>query len=185
MPTAMVGIERGIQLVDPHSGAVREQPPVGSAEPRPGWASARTARPWFRPASTGRVALWDAGRRLSAGPCAAAARAVQQPAFGPDGECTRGAATGTAIAWDIGGERGLGAAARFTRGDCGSPSGFDGHPRELQPRRTVDGARVSGTRASGSGTRGTWPRTARRSARPEARCGRSTSLGRAGGRSPP
>ena len=146
--TIAVGIERGIQLVDTHSGAVRTA--SGALGGAATWLL-------FSPdggtvVSTGldgRVALWDVGSATLRETLRGHSRAVQQPAFSPDGETLYTVShDGTAIAWDIGGERGLGRHFTFTRERNADPSGFDGHPGSFSPdgRLMALGLREEGIR---------------------------------------
>jgi len=59
---------------------------------------------------------------------------VQQPVFGPDGETLYTVShDGTAIAWDLTGDRRLGRPFTFTHDRTFSTTGFDGHPGRLSP----------------------------------------------------
>ena len=131
--TIAVGVERGIQLVDTKSGAVRTA--SGALGGAATWLL-------FSPdgetvASTGldgTVALWDAGSATLSETLRGHSRAVQQPAFSPDGGTLYTVShDGTAIAWDIEGERGLGRHFTFTHERTADPSGFDGHPGSFSP----------------------------------------------------
>ena len=131
--TIAVGVERGIQLVDTKTGAVRMA--SGALGGAATWLL-------FSPdgetvASTGldgTVALWDAGAATLSETLRGHSRAVQQPAFSPDGETLYTVShDGTAIAWDIEGERGLGRHFTFTHERTADPSGFDGHPGSFSP----------------------------------------------------
>ncbi len=118
--TIAVGIDRGIQLVDTRSGAVRTA--AGALGGAPSWLL-------FSPdggtvVSTsldGTVALWDAESATRRETLRGHSGSVQQPVFSPDGETLYTVShDGTAIAWDIGGDRGLGRRFTFTH-DRGSP----------------------------------------------------------------
>jgi WD40 repeat protein len=129
--TIAVGIDRGIQLVDTRSGAVRTA--AGALAGPPSWLL-------FSPdggtvVSTsldGTVTLWDAESATRRETLRGHSGAVQQPVFSPDGETLYTVGhDGTAIAWDIGGERGLGRHFTFTQ-DL-APWGYDGRPGSFSP----------------------------------------------------
>jgi len=129
--TIAVGIERGIQLVDTRSGAVRTA--TGALGGAPSWLL-------FSPdggtvVSTSlddAVTLWDAESATLRERLRGHSRAVQQPAFSPDGATLYTVShDGTAIAWDLAGERGLSTPIRFTRDRA--PGGYDGHPGSFSP----------------------------------------------------
>jgi WD40 repeat protein/tRNA A-37 threonylcarbamoyl transferase component Bud32 len=129
--TIAVGVERGIQLVDTRSGAVRTA--AGALGGAPSWLL-------FSPdggtvVSTsldGTVALWDAGSATRRETLRGHSGAVQQPVFSPDGGTLYTVShDGSAIAWDIGGDRGLGRRFTFTRNRA--PHGYDGRPGSFSP----------------------------------------------------
>jgi WD40 repeat protein/tRNA A-37 threonylcarbamoyl transferase component Bud32 len=129
--TIAVGVERGIQLVDTRSGAVRTA--AGALGGAPSWLL-------FSPdggtvVSTsldGTVALWDAESATRRETLRGHSGAVQQPVFSPDGGTLYTVShDGSAIAWDIGGDRGLGRRFTFTRDRA--PHGFDGRPGSFSP----------------------------------------------------
>ena len=146
--TIAVGIERGIQLVDTHSGAVRTA--SGALGGAATWLLfSPDGRTVVSTGLDGRVALWDARAATLRETLRGHSRAVQQPAFSPDGETLYTVShDGTAIAWDIGGERGLGRQFTFTRERTADQSGFDGHPGSFSPdgRLMALGLREQGIR---------------------------------------
>jgi WD40 repeat protein len=129
--TIAVGIDRGIQLVDTRSGAVRTA--AGALGGTPSWLL-------FSPdggtvvttSLDGAVALWDAESATLRESLRGHSRAVQQPVFSPDGATLYTVShDGTAIAWDLAGDRGLRKQIRFTRDQA--PGGYDGHPGSFSP----------------------------------------------------
>ncbi len=129
--TIAVGIDRGIQLVDTRSGAVRTA--AGALGGAPSWLL-------FTPdggtvVSTsldGTVALWDAESATRGETLRGHSGAVQQPVFSPDGGTLYTVShDGTAIAWDLGGDRGIG--RRFTFTHDRAAGGYDGHPGSFSP----------------------------------------------------
>jgi WD40 repeat protein len=129
---AAVGVERGIQLVDLRTGAVRTA--TGTLAGSPTWVL-------FSPDSQtvvttgldGTVTLWDAGSGIPRETLRGHSDSVQQPMFSPDGETLYTAShDGTVIAWDISGDRGLGRPFRFTH-DRVFDVAYDRHPGEFSP----------------------------------------------------
>ena len=112
--TIAVGIERGIQLVDTRSGAVRTA--AGALGGAPSWLLfSPDGRTVVSTSLDGTVALWDAESATPRETLRGHSGAVQQPVFSPDGETLYTVShDGTAIAWDIGGDRGLGRRFTFT-----------------------------------------------------------------------
>ena len=114
--TAAVGVDRGIQLVDTRSGAVRSS--AGVLTDAPNWlAFSSDGRTVVSTGLDGAVTLWDVRsatvRETLRGHSASAA----QPEFSPDGKTLYTAShDGTAIAWRIAGDRGLGRPFEFTPG---------------------------------------------------------------------
>ena len=131
--TIAVGIERGIQLVDTRTGAVRTA--SGALGGAATWLLfSPDGKTVVSTGLDGRVALWDAGSATLRETLRGHSRAVQQPAFSPDGQTLYTVShDGTAIAWDIGGERGLARQFTFTRERTADPSGYDGHPGSFSP----------------------------------------------------
>ena len=83
--TIAVGIERGIQLVDTRSGAVRTA--SGALGGAATWLLfGPDGKTVVSTGLDGRVALWDAGSATLRETLRGHSRAVQQPAFSPDGE---------------------------------------------------------------------------------------------------
>src|SRR5215207_9009745 len=130
--TIAVGVERGIQLVDTRSGAVRTV--AGALSGPPSWLL-------FSPdggtvVSTsldGTVALWDVESATLRETLRGHSGAVQQPVFSPDGGTLYTASLdGTAIAWDLEGDRGLGRPLTFTH-DRAFHEIFDRHPGKFSP----------------------------------------------------
>ena len=114
--TAAVGVDRGIQLVDTRSGAVRSA--AGVLTDAPNWlAFSSDGRTVVSTGLDGAVTLWDVRsatvRETLRGHSASAA----QPEFSPDGKTLYTAShDGTAIAWRIAGDRGLRRPFAFTPG---------------------------------------------------------------------
>jgi WD40 repeat protein len=80
----------------------------------------------------GTVALWDAESATRRETLRGHSGAVEQPVFSPDGETLFTVGNdGTAIAWDIGGERGLGRHFTFTQDRA--PFGLEGRPGSFSP----------------------------------------------------
>jgi WD40 repeat protein len=131
--TIAVGIERGIQLVDTRSGAVRTA--SGALGGAATWLLfSPDGKTVVSTGLDGRVALWNAGSATLRETLRGHSRAVQQPAFSPDGQTLYTVShDGTAIAWDIGANRGLGRRFTFTRQRTADPDGFDGHPGSFSP----------------------------------------------------
>ena len=130
--TIAVGIERGIQLVDTRSGAVKKAADVlGGA---PSWLLFSPDGETVVSTSQSTVTLWDADSATLRETLRGHSRAVQQPVFSPDGGTLYTVShDGTAIAWDVAGERGLRRQIRFTRERAPDPGGFDGHPGSFSP----------------------------------------------------
>ena len=92
------------------------------------------AGPWCRPASTGRSRSGTPARSTLRETLRGHSRAVQQPVFSPDGRTLYTVShDGTAIAWDVAGERGLARRFTFTHEPDPGPDGFDGHPGTFSP----------------------------------------------------
>jgi WD40 repeat protein len=114
--TVAVGVDRGIQLVDTRSGAVRTS--AGVLTDAPNWlAFSSDGRTVVSTGLDGAVTLWDVRsatvRETLRGHSASAA----QPEFSPDGKTLYTTShDGTAIAWRIAGDRGLGRPFEFTPG---------------------------------------------------------------------
>ena len=128
--TAAVGIKDGLQLVDLPSGTVRTEGggsrEAGLAAVQPGRQNPRVDEPRRYRDPLGRQVggSFDTLRGHS--------NSVQQPAFSSDGETLYTAShDGSAIAWDLTGDRGLGRPFTFTNDGRFSSTGFDGHPGEL------------------------------------------------------
>jgi WD40 repeat protein/tRNA A-37 threonylcarbamoyl transferase component Bud32 len=126
-----VGVDRGIQLVDTRSGAVRTAD--GALGGAPSWVLfSPDGETVVSTSLDGTVALWDAESATRRETLRGHSGAVQQPVFSPDGETLYTVGhDGTAIAWDIGGERGLGRHFTFTHDQA--PSGYDGRPGSFSP----------------------------------------------------
>jgi WD40 repeat protein/DNA-binding SARP family transcriptional activator len=130
--TAAVGIDGGIQLVDLASGHVRTA--TGYIGGRPTWLLFN--RDGDTVVSTnldGTVTLWDVGSATPRETLRGHTGSVQQPVFSPDGGETLYTVShdGTAIAWDMTGERRLGRAFRFTHES--SSETWGGHPGRFSP----------------------------------------------------
>jgi WD40 repeat protein len=129
--TIAVGIDRGIQLVDTRSGAVRTA--AGALAGAPSWLLfSPDGETVVSTSLDGTVALWDAESATRRETLRGHSGAVQQPTFSPDGEALYTVShDGTAIAWDIGGDRGLGRHFTFTHDRA--PWGYDGRPGSFSP----------------------------------------------------
>jgi WD40 repeat protein/tRNA A-37 threonylcarbamoyl transferase component Bud32 len=129
--TIAVGIDRGIQLVDTRSGAVRTAD--GALDGAPSWVLfSPDGETVVSTSLDGTVALWDAESATRRETLRGHSGAVQQPVFSPDGGTLYTVGhDGTAIAWDIGGERGLGRHFTFTHDRA--PWGYDGRPGSFSP----------------------------------------------------
>jgi WD40 repeat protein len=129
--TIAVGVERGIELVDTHSGAVRTAD--GALGGAPSWVLfSPDGETVVSTSLDGTVALWDAESATRRETLRGHSGAVQQPAFSPDGRTLYTVGhDGTAIAWDIGGDRGLGRHFTFTQDRA--PWGYDGRPGSFSP----------------------------------------------------
>jgi WD40 repeat protein/tRNA A-37 threonylcarbamoyl transferase component Bud32 len=129
--TIAVGVERGIQLVDSRSGAVRTAD--GALGGPPSWVLfSPDGETVVSTSLDGTVALWDAESGTRRETLRGHSGAVQQPVFSPDGETLYTVGhDGTAIAWDIGGDRGLGRHFTFTQDRA--PWGYDGRPGSFSP----------------------------------------------------
>ena len=81
----------------------------------------------------GTVTLWDVESATPRETLRGHSNSVQQPVFSPDGETLYTVShDGTAIAWDITGDRGLGRPFTFTH-DRTFSARLDGHPGEFSP----------------------------------------------------
>ncbi len=131
--TIAVGIERGIQLVDTRSGAVRTA--TGQLDGDPSWLLfSPDGETVVSTSLDGTVALWDVGSGTLREMLRGHSRSVQQPVFSPDGETLYTVShDGTAIAWDIAGERGLERHFTFTHAALANRAGYDGHPGSFSP----------------------------------------------------
>jgi WD40 repeat protein/tRNA A-37 threonylcarbamoyl transferase component Bud32 len=129
--TIAVGVERGIQLVDTRSGAVRTAD--GALGGAPSWVLfSPDGETVVSTSLDGTVALWDAESATRRETLRGHSGAVQQPTFSPDGETLYTVGhDGTAIAWDIDGDRGLGRHFTFTQDRA--PWGYDGRPGSFSP----------------------------------------------------
>ena len=150
---------------------------------RTGCCSARTARRSCRRTRRDRDPL---GRRV--GELRETLRGhsnyVQQPVFSPDGETLYTVShDGTAIAWDLTGDRRLGRPFTFTHDRTFSQLAMTA-TRGVQPRRPANRCRPEGARGSRSGTRASSHRSGRPFSKRTARSRRSPSH-RMGKRSPP
>ncbi len=111
--TAAVGIERGIQLVDVHTGDARRAT-GGAAAGSPNWVLfSPDGETVVSTHQDGTVTLWDVESATPRETLRGHWNAVQQPVFSPDGDTLYTVShDGTAIAWDLTGRRGL--ARQFT-----------------------------------------------------------------------
>ncbi len=131
--TAAVGMEHGVQLVDLRSGTVRTA--TADLAGTPNWVL-------FSPdgkmvVATNRdktVTRWDVSTAAPLETLRGHSNFVQQPVFGLDGETLYTVShDGTAIAWDLTGNRRLGRPFTFTHDRTFSKTGYDGHPGEFSP----------------------------------------------------
>ena len=131
--TAAVGIERGFQLVDTRTGAIRTA--RGVAGEAPTWLLfSPDGGTLVSTSLDGTVALWDARSLTLREILRGHSRAVQQPVFSPDGRTLYTVShDGTAIAWDMTGDRGLARRFTFTHEPAPDKDGFDGHPGAFSP----------------------------------------------------
>jgi WD40 repeat protein/tRNA A-37 threonylcarbamoyl transferase component Bud32 len=130
--TAAVGIDRGIQLVDVRTGAVRKA--TGGLTGTPNYLLfSRDGKTVVSTNLDGTVTLWDVGSATPSETLRGHSAAVQQPVFGPDGRTLYTVShDGTALAWDIAGDRGLGRPFTFTHDRSFDPA-YDGHPGRFSP----------------------------------------------------
>ena len=179
---AAVGLDDGIQLVDLRTSATcehRDRRP--RVEPASGCSSARTARRIVSTNLDGTVtALGRRHRRLPRETLRGHSDAVLQPVFSPDGGTLYTvSADGSAIAWDLAGDRRLRAAVHVHARPRVRRLA-DTHPGRFSP----DGRLIAvGLKEHGVGAPGredARPRSARRCSRPAARSRRSRSRRTAG-----
>jgi WD40 repeat protein len=129
--TAAVGIEGGFELVDIRSGTKREVPSVRGGTPS--WLLFdHDGETVVSTSLDGTVALWDLPSATLRETLFGHSGAVMQPAFGPDGTLYTVSHDGTAIAWDLAGERGLERPFTFTHDPSPDPD-FPGHPGRFAP----------------------------------------------------
>ena len=130
---AAIGLDRGLRLIDLHTGAVEEAKGSGGAG---------TNQLLFSPDSKtvvstsfdGTVTLWDAASAAARETLSGHSASVQQPVFSPGGKTLYTASfDGTAIAWDLGGDRGLGRAFTFTDDGAAVEPGYEAHPGRFSP----------------------------------------------------
>ena len=135
--TAAVGIKRGVQLVDLRSGSARTA--TADVAGSPNWVL-------FSPdgkmvVATNRnktVTRWDVRSSTLLETLRGHSNFVQQPAFGRDGRTLYTVShDGTAIAWDLTGDRRLGRPFTFTHDRRFSATGYDGHPGRISPDRRL------------------------------------------------
>jgi WD40 repeat protein/tRNA A-37 threonylcarbamoyl transferase component Bud32 len=130
--TVAVGIDRGLQLVDVASAAVRSA--TGALTARPNWVRfSRDGRTVVSTGSDGTATLWDAPSATPRQTLRGHSAAVQEPVFSPDGAVLYTVAhDGTAIAWDVSGNSGLDRRFTFTH-DRGPAPEQDEHPGMFSP----------------------------------------------------
>jgi serine/threonine protein kinase/WD40 repeat protein len=114
--TVAVGVDRGIQLVDTRSGAVRTS--AGVLTDAPNWlVFSSDGRTVVSTGLDGAVTLWDVRSATVRETLRGHSASVSQPEFSPDGKTLYTTShDGTAIAWRIAGDRGLGRPFEFTPG---------------------------------------------------------------------
>ena len=131
--TAAVGIEHGVQLVDLRSGTVR----TATADlrgARTGCSSARTATMVVSTNRDTTVTRWDVESADPFETLRGHSNFVQQPVFSPDGETLYTVShDGTAIAWDLTGDRRLGRTVHLHERSDVLRHRVDGHPGEYSP----------------------------------------------------
>jgi serine/threonine protein kinase/WD40 repeat protein len=133
--TAAVGVDRGIQLVDLPSGEV--QTAIGISG-RPTWLLfSQDGHTVVSTNLDGTVTLWDVGSATPRETLRGHWNSVQQPVFSPDDGETLYTVShdGSAIAWDMTGERGLVQPFAFTSDHKSaiSTEGFESHPGTFSP----------------------------------------------------
>jgi WD40 repeat protein/tRNA A-37 threonylcarbamoyl transferase component Bud32 len=131
--TAAVGMKHGVLLVDLRSGAVRTA--SGDFAGSPNWVlfspDSKTVVATNREKT---VARWSVASAIPLETLRGHSNFVQQPVFSPDGETLYTVShDGTAIAWDLTGDRRLGRPFTFTHDRTFSKTGYDGHPGRLSP----------------------------------------------------
>ncbi len=131
--TAAIGVDRGIQLIDTRSGAVRTAAETLSGSPN--WVLfSPDGGTLVSTSLDGNVTLWDVESATPLETLRGHSNSVQQPVFSPGGETLYTVShDGTAIAWDLTGARRLGRPFTFTNDRVFSASGYDGHPGEFSP----------------------------------------------------
>ena len=114
--TVAVGVDRGIQLVDTRSGAVRSS--AGVLTDAPNWlALSSDGRTVVSTGLDGAVTLWDVRSATVRETLRGHSASASQPEFSPDGKTLYTTShDGTAIAWRIAGDRGLKRPFEFTPG---------------------------------------------------------------------
>jgi WD40 repeat protein len=114
--TVAVGVDRGIQLVDTRSGAVRSS--AGVLTDAPNWlAFSSDGRTVVSTGLDGAVTLWDVRSATVRETLRGHSASASQPEFSPDGKTLYTTShDGTAIAWRIAGDRGLKRPFEFTPG---------------------------------------------------------------------
>ena len=111
-----------------------ERHPAISQGARTGCCSARTASTVVSTNRDKTVTRWDVESATRLETLRGHSNFVQQPVFSPDGETLYTVShDGTAIAWDLTGDRRLGRPFTFTHDRTFSKTGFDGHPGRLSP----------------------------------------------------
>jgi serine/threonine protein kinase/WD40 repeat protein len=133
--TAAVGVDGGIQLVDLPSGELHTM--TGTFSGRPTWLLFSLDGDTVVSTNLdGTVTLWDVGSAAPRGTLRGHWNSVQQPVFSPDEKTLYTVShDGSAIAWDMTGERGLARPFRLTS-DLKSaivPARYEGHPGEFSP----------------------------------------------------
>ena len=131
--TVAVGIKHGVQLVDLRSGTVRTA--ASDSAGSPSWVlfspDGKTVVATNRDKT---ITRWDVESATPLETLRGHSNFVQQPVFSVDGEPLYTVShDGTAIAWDLTGERRLGRHFTFTHDREFSKTGYDGHPGRLSP----------------------------------------------------
>jgi WD40 repeat protein len=130
--TVAVGIDRGLQLVDARTGAVRAARSGFAGSPN--WVLFSPDDSTVVSANVdGTVTLWDVASATPRESLRGHSNGAQQPVFAPDGTSLFTASDdGTVVAWDLTGRRGVKRPFTFTH-DRDFQAFYDAHPGRLSP----------------------------------------------------
>jgi WD40 repeat protein/DNA-binding SARP family transcriptional activator len=129
--TAAVGVDGGFELINIGSRAKRMVP--GARGGTPSWLLfSGDGETVVSTSLDGTVALWDLPAATLRETLLGHSGAVMQPAFGPDGTLYTVSHDGTAIAWDLAGERGFERPFVFTH-DPSPDIDYSGHTGRFSP----------------------------------------------------